>query len=52
MLKLDPDFGTGFEPSDIRTPDDIPTNYNGMESRVLHTKLRGNRPAGSGEEDF
>ena len=30
----------------------ILTNYGGLEFRVLHTKFRGNRPAGSGEEDF
>ena len=28
------------------------TNYNGQESPMLHTKFSGNRPAGSGEEDF
>ena len=27
-------------------------NYDGQESQMLHTKFRGNRPAGSGEEDF
>ena len=27
-------------------------NYDGQESRMLHTKFRENRPAGSGEEDF
>ena len=26
-------------------------NYDGMESPMLHTKFRGNRPAGSGEEN-
>ena len=26
--------------------------YDGQESPMLHTKFRGNRPAGSGEEDF
>ena len=26
-------------------------NYDGLESPVLHTKFRGNRPAGSGEEN-
>ena len=30
----------------------ILTNYGGLESPMLHTKFRGNRPAGSGEEDF
>ena len=25
-------------------------NYDGLESRMLHTKLSGNRPAGSGED--
>ena len=30
----------------------ICTIYNGLESPVLHTKFRENRPAGSGEEDF
>ena len=30
----------------------IYTNYDGQESSMLHTKFRGNRPAGSGEEDF
>ena len=29
----------------------IYTNYNGQESPMLHTKFRGNRPTGSGEED-
>ena len=28
------------------------TNYDGLESPMLHTKFRGNPPAGSGEEDF
>ena len=28
------------------------TNYDGPESPMLHTKFRGNRPSGSGEEDF
>ena len=28
------------------------TNYYGQESPMLHAKVRGNRPAGSGEEDF
>ena len=27
-------------------------NYGGLESRMLHTKFRGNRLAVSGEEDF
>ena len=27
-------------------------HLNGHESTMLHTKFRGNRPAGSGEEDF
>ena len=26
--------------------------YDGLESLMLHTKFRINRPAGSGEEDF
>ena len=26
--------------------------YDGLESPMLHTKFRENRPAGSGEEDF
>ena len=30
----------------------ILTNYNGLVSPMLHTKFRGNQPAGSGEEDF
>ena len=28
------------------------SNYVGLESLMLHTKFRGNHPAGSGEEDF
>ena len=28
------------------------TNYDVLESPMLHTKFRENRPAGSGEEDF
>ena len=27
-------------------------NYDGQESPMLHTKFQGNRPVGSGEEDF
>ena len=27
-------------------------NYDGLESPMLHTKFREDRPAGSGEEDF
>ena len=27
-------------------------NYDKLESPMLHTKFRENRPAGSGEEDF
>ena len=27
-------------------------NYNGLAYPMLHTKIRGNRPTGSGEEDF
>ena len=27
-------------------------NYDGLESLMPHTKFRGNRLAGSGEEDF
>ena len=30
----------------------ISTNYDGLESQMLHTKFCLNRPAGSGEEDF
>ena len=30
----------------------IYTNYDWQESPMLHTKFRGNQPAGSGEEDF
>ena len=30
----------------------IYTNYDEQESPMLHTKFHGNRPAGSGEEDF
>ena len=30
----------------------IYTNYDGQESPMLLTKFNGNRPAGSGEEDF
>ena len=30
----------------------ILSKYDGLESQMLHTKFRGNRPAGSGEEDF
>ena len=30
----------------------ILSNYDGLESQMLHTKFRENRPAGSGEEDF
>ena len=30
----------------------ICTNYDGLESQMLHTKFRGNRSNGSGEEDF
>ena len=30
----------------------ICTNYDGLESPMLHTKFCGNQPAGSGEEDF
>ena len=26
--------------------------YDGLESPILHTKFRGNLPAGFGEEDF
>ena len=28
------------------------TNYDGQESPMLHTKFRGNWPAGSGKENF
>ena len=27
-------------------------NYDGKESPMFHTKFCGNRPAGSGEEEF
>ena len=30
----------------------ILSNYDGLKSSMLHTKFRGNRPTGSGEEDF
>ena len=30
----------------------ILSNYDGLESSMLHTEFRENRPAGSGEEDF
>ena len=30
----------------------ILSNYDGLESSMLHTDFRKNRPAGSGEEDF
>ena len=30
----------------------ILSTYNGLKSPMLHTKFRGNRPTGSGEEDF
>ena len=30
----------------------ILSNYDGLKSPMLHTKFRGNRPTGSGEEDF
>ena len=30
----------------------ILANYNGQEFPMLQTKFRGNRPAGSAEEDF
>ena len=30
----------------------VKINYDGQESQMLHTKFRGNRSAGSGEEDF
>ena len=30
----------------------ILSNYDGLESPMLHTKFRENWPAGSGEEDF
>ena len=30
----------------------ILSNYDGLESSMLHTDFRENRPAGSGEEDF
>ena len=28
------------------------SNYDELKSPMLHTKFRGNRPAGSGEEEF
>ena len=30
----------------------ILSNYDGLESQMLHTKFLENRPAGSGEEEF
>ena len=30
----------------------ILSNYDGLESSMLHIDFRKNRPAGSGEEDF
>ena len=30
----------------------ILSNYDGLESQMLHTKFHENRPAGSGGEDF
>ena len=30
----------------------IISNYDGLESQMLHAKFRENRSAGSGEEDF
>ena len=30
----------------------ILSNYDGLKSPMLHIKFRGNRPTGSGEEDF
>ena len=30
----------------------ILSNYDGLKSPMLHAKFRGNRPTGSGEEDF
>ena len=30
----------------------ILSNYDGLESPMLHTKFRGNRPSGSGQESF
>ena len=30
----------------------ISTNYDGLESQMLHTKFHENWPASSGEEDF
>ena len=30
----------------------ILSNYDGLTSPMLHTKFRGNRPTGSGKEDF
>ena len=30
----------------------ISSNYDGLESQMLHTKFRENQPAGSREEDF
>ena len=34
------------------TPGSSFVNYDGQESPMLHTKFRGNRPAGFREEDF
>ena len=33
-------------------PESFYTKFGGLESQMLHTKFRGNRLAGSGEEDF
>ena len=30
----------------------ILSNYDGLRSLMLHTKFLGNRPTGSGKEDF
>ena len=52
--------GRSFVRTDGQRENSIPShknslrgyNYDGLESQMLHTKFRGNRPAGSGEEDF
>ena len=36
----------------VSKTDLISTNYDELESQMLHTKFRINRPAGSREEDF
>ena len=50
-------YGHTFVRSDGRTDGQCENslqgyNYDGLESPMLHTKFRGNRSTGSGEEDF